>query len=362
MDKKSKNLFINTNPALWFVLISIIVLFFIIACNVDRFDFKDASLFTFLYTYLAVLSLHTFLNRNRFRLFYQHGVPDYIYKSYVQLTWLCFPYLLIAVVYENLILFSKAFADIFRNVDLVLMKIDGAMFGVQPTIWLQKFIHPVAVDYFIVAYGMFVVYPFVYLIYLLQRNRLDVFYRVIIAQVVSLVISLSCYILFPAIGPRFIFNPDFPKMAENVPQFASPLQGVSFNFLLNLTGRESFYALQVDMWNYLERIKTDCMPSNHACLCLICLIYALRYKEIFQRKTLSINFWVIGVVSLIISTVYLRYHWVIDVIAGAVLAIIAYFVTEMIYCKWDSVRKRKGLLDDDVQWISQSEKLQINIA
>lgn len=362
MNKKTKILLIDANPAFWFVLISIILLLFIIAFNIDRFDFNDASLFTFLYTYIAVIIFHTLLNRKRFKLFYQQSAPDYIYKSYMQLTWLCLPYLLIAVVYENLILFSKAFAGTFNNVDLILMRIDEAMFSVQPTIWLQKFIHPVAVDYFMVAYGMFVVYPFVYLIYLLQRNRLDVFYRVIIAQVVSLIVSLSCYILFPAIGPRFIFNPDFPKMPENLPQFTSRLHGVRFDFLLNLTGRKSFYALQVDMWNYLERIKTDCMPSNHACLCLICLIYALRYREIFKRRTLSVNFWIIGVVSLIVSTVYLRYHWAIDIIAGAVLAIIAYYVAEMTYRKWDFMRKRKGLSDHEVQWISHSEALQINTA
>jgi len=357
MMNKKRNLFINTNPALWFVLVFVILLLFIIAFNLDRFDLKDADLFTFFYTYIAVILLHTFFNRKRIRLFNQHRMPEAIYKSYVQLTWLCLPYLLIAVVYENLILFSKAFADTFNNVDLFLMKADEVIVGVQPTIWLQNFIHPLAVDYFMVAYGMFAVYPFVYLIYLLQRNRLDIFYRVIMAQVISLIISLSCYIVFPAIGPRFIFNPDFPKMAKNLPEFTSRLQGVRFDFLLNLTGKESFYALQYDMWNYLERIKTDCMPSNHACLCLICLIYALRYREIFKWKKTAVSFWIIGVLSLIISTVYLRYHWVVDIIAGVFLTIAAYYVTEIIYLKWNSVLRSKGFADHEVQWISEAEKI-----
>lgn len=281
-----------------------------------------------------------------------------IYKSYVQLTWYCLPYLIIAVVYENLILFSKAFEDTFKNVDMFLMKVDEAMFGVHPAIWLQKLLHPLAVEYFMVAYGMFFVYPFIYLIYLLQRNRLDVFYRVIMAQVISLIVSLSCYILFPALGPRFVFDPDFPKMGKNIPEFTSRLRGIRFDFLLNLTGRESFYALEYDMWNYLERIKTDCMPSMHACLCLICLIYALRYREIFKWKKLSVSFWVIGVFSLIISTVYLRYHWVIDIIAGVALSIIAYYAAEMIYIRWSSILKRKEFAVHEVPWISEADTLQ----
>jgi len=359
--KYKKDLLIHTNPALWFVLVSIIVLLLIIVFQFDRFDLNDASLFTFFYTYAAVIVLHTFLNRKRFRMFYQRGSSEIIYKSYVQLTWLCLPYLLIAVVYENLILFSKAFVDTFNNVDLILMKADEAIFGVQPTIWLQKFIHPLAVDYFMVAYGMFVVYPFVYLIYLLQRNRLDVFYRVIMAQVISLIISLSCYIVFPAIGPRFIFDPYFPKLVPNLPEFTLPLKGIHFDFLLKLTGRESFYALQYDLWNYLERIKTDCMPSNHACLCLICLIYALRYRDIFKWEKLAVSFWVIGVFSLIISTIYLRYHWVVDIIAGVFLTIAAYYVTEIIYLKWNSIFKRKGFVDHEVSWIFEAERLQKTI-
>ena len=358
MKKITKNFLINTNPALWFVLICILLLLFIIALNFDRFDFKDADLFTFFYTYIAVIFLHTGLNRKRFKLFTQRGIPGTIYKSYLQLTWLCLPYLLIAVVYENLILFSKAFEDVFGNVDLFLMSVDEAVFGVQPTIWLQKLIHPVAVEYFMVAYGMFFVYPFVYLIYLLQRNRLDVFYRVIMAQVISLIVSLSCYIIFPAVGPRFVFDPDFKKLAGNVPTFTSRLQGIRFDFLLDLTGRESFYALQYDMWNYLERIKTDCMPSMHACLCLICLVYALKYREIFKWKKLSVSFWMIGVFSLIISTVYLRYHWVVDIVAGIVLTIFAYYATEMIYRKWNSMLKRRGFGAQDVQWISEAETLE----
>ncbi len=358
MKKTTKNLLIKTNPALWFVLICILLLLFIIAFHFDRFDFTDANLFTFFYTYTAVVLLHTVLNRKRFRLFHQQGMHEIICKSYLQITWLCLPYLLIAVVYENLILFSKAFADTFSNVDLVLMKMDEAMFGVQPTIWMQKFIHPVAVEYFMVAYGMFFIYPFVYLIYLLQRNRLDVFYRVIMAQVISLIISLSCYILFPAIGPRFVFNPNFPKLAENLPEFTTRLQGVRIDFLLNLTGRESFYALQYDMWNYLERIKTDCMPSMHACLCLICLMYALRFREIFKWKKLAVSFWVTGVFSLIISTIYLRYHWVIDIIAGVALTIAVYYVTEKIYHRWVLILKRNGCTDHEVPWISKAEELQ----
>lgn len=358
MKKPLKYLLINTNPALWLVLTYILLLILVIAFNFERFSFEDANLFTFFYTFISVILLHTILNWKRFRLFLRQDLPEPIYKSYLQLTWLCLPYLLIAVVYENLILFSLAFDDIFKNVDLLLLKIDKAMFGVQPTIRLQEYLHPFAVDYFMAAYTVFFLYPFFYLIYLLQKNRLDVFYRVITAQVVSLIISLSCYIVLPAMGPRFVFDPDYPKLANHIPEFTKPLRGIQFDFLLNLTGRESFYALQYDMWNTLERIKTDCMPSMHVCLFLVCLVYVFKYRDMFKWKKSAIAFSVGGGISMVFSTVYLRYHWIIDIIAGFVLALIVYYVTEFIYQRWQMLLHRKKYPLHTVRWIAAAEKLQ----
>jgi len=194
---------------------------------------------------------------------------------------------------------------------------------------------------------MFFIYPFFYLIYLLQKNEVEIFQKVMLAQILAVIIALISFLIFPAIGPRFTLDPGSAHAFENSILYSQNLTGLSLPFF---DRNISFYSLQVDLWNYIERINTDCFPSLHACLCLICLIYALRFKRIFKYTKLAVWFWIIGVTSLIISTVFLRYHWVVDVIAGAVLAIVVYFIAGVIYKSWYNLRKKHALITLYAPW------------
>ena len=66
--------------------------------------------------------------------------------------------------------------------------------------------------------------------------------------------------------------------------------------------------------NGLEKNKTDAFPSGHTAVALMTLYYAWEKKEGLLAGIL------LPVASaLVFSTVYLRYHYVIDVIAGIAL-------------------------------------------
>jgi membrane-associated phospholipid phosphatase len=69
-----------------------------------------------------------------------------------------------------------------------------------------------------------------------------------------------------------------------------------------------------DTLNALEKNKTDAFPSGHTAVSLMCLYYAWKMRE---NKLFAVLIPV--VTGLLISTVYLRYHYVIDVIAGIAL-------------------------------------------
>ncbi|MFH1054589.1 MAG: phosphatase PAP2 family protein [Candidatus Altiarchaeota archaeon] len=70
-------------------------------------------------------------------------------------------------------------------------------------------------------------------------------------------------------------------------------------------------------------------PSVHVALSLLVLLYALK----FSRK------WGYALAPLIVlswvSTVYLRRHYFIDVIAGIALAVIVYHITPRMYQWWE---------------------------
>jgi membrane-associated phospholipid phosphatase len=74
-----------------------------------------------------------------------------------------------------------------------------------------------------------------------------------------------------------------------------------------------------------EGITRDCFPSGHTELTLLVLYYARK----FHRRTF---WWILApATAIIISTVYLRYHYVIDVLAGALVALAVILVSRPLY-------------------------------
>ena len=332
--------FYTGNPALFFVSFFLILVILFAILNLRSISLNEFSFFTFLWTGLLLLIIHALMNFKNFKRLKQANKESVIYTSFFQIIFLFLPYLLIALIYDNWIIFQQITNPFFEIIDPQLKNIDAVIFGLQPTLWLQSFLQPLAVEYFMISYSMFFIYPFFYLLYLVQSNQQLLFHKLLFAQNTILILSLIFFLIFPAMGPRVLL----------AAEYTTPLQGISFEFLQNFTGRSSFFLIQHDLWNFIERVKTDCMPSMHAGLCFLCMIYALKYRTIFKKEKLAVYFWIIGVSSLIISTVYLRYHWVIDVVMGLVLAVIVYFLTEIIFNNWIKKYDKQGLLRRPIPW------------
>ena len=84
-----------------------------------------------------------------------------------------------------------------------------------------------------------------------------------------------------------------------------------------------------DTLNALEHNKRDCMPSGHTQIVLIVLYLAYRYEKFL----FYLLFPIIG--TLIASTIYLRYHYVVDLLVGATLAIGCMVFGPRLYQWWN---------------------------
>ena len=120
------------------------------------------------------------------------------------------------------------------------------------------------------------------------------------------------YILMPARYPFYVLHDPVP------------LEG--------LFAAEALWGLLIDT---LEINKFDAFPSGHTEVSLIVLFYALRYS----RPAFCILFPVISL--LLFSTVYLRYHYVVDLVAGALLAAVVVVGTEL-YARAKSPSRKFG--------------------
>jgi membrane-associated phospholipid phosphatase len=179
-----------------------------------------------------------------------------------------------------------------RDFDWELAAIDYRLFGVHPTVWLEQFTSPPLTEFFQLSYVTYYFMPLALGIVFWRKAWFERFHFLLFVLVLGFYLSYLGYIAVPAIGPRFI-------LAD---QQTAPLTGLlAFDWIRRTLDQA-------------EGITRDCFPSGHVELTLLVIYCALR----FHRRSL---WWMLPSGSaLIISTVYLRYHYVIDVAAGALLA------------------------------------------
>ncbi len=315
----------GVNPGWYFVAGCFSFLALIAFLNRERFLFGELNFFTFLWTLAALLIVHTGLNANQYLTLRRSGGD--LAGTYMRDLLGYIPYLLVAALYDNVSLFERAVRFKVHDLDLILMRMDGLLFGVQPTIFLENYLNPFLVEYFMVAYSLFLL-PFVFLLYLFRKGEKAAFDTTILAQVIAATIAIISFIFLPAQGPRHLFDPANAGPELNLPKYSRALEGVRINALVSATGRQSLFQVQYDGWNKLERVKTDCMPSMHTALYLICLIAVIRFRRKMKWRVAALVFWIVSCASLLFSCVYLRYHWFVDVFAGAAVAWISFLVAE----------------------------------
>jgi membrane-associated phospholipid phosphatase len=192
-----------------------------------------------------------------------------------------------------------------RDFDGALAAIDYRIFGAHPTVWLERFTWPPITELLQLCYPTYYVLPIILGAVIWRSGNRERYRFWVFVVIFGFYLSYLGYIAVPAIGPRFL--------SEIVGAQTKPLSGV---FLFQVV-REAL--------DRAEGLTRDCFPSGHTEMTLLALYYARR----FHHKT----FWFflpLGT-AIIVSTVYLRYHYVIDVAAGAVLAFLIVVVADRVY-------------------------------
>jgi membrane-associated phospholipid phosphatase len=214
------------------------------------------------------------------------------------------PVLYILLIYQSL---GDLSHYLHPDVDPQLIRIDFLLFGVNPTVWMERWVVPWFTGVMSVAYLSYFYLParLVHTLYL-KNPRRDFDLAVFVLLLVWY-LSFLGNILFPAIGPRFTL-----AHLQSV-----PLKG---NFIADFVSH---------LLNLLENNQRDCMPSGHTAIGLIVLFLSYRYARLLFYLFCPI------VAALILSTVYLRYHYVIDLFAGAALAAGCSIIGPRLYRWWE---------------------------
>lgn len=208
--------------------------------------------------------------------------------------------------------------------DSYLAKIDRAIFGVDPTMISMHFSHPWFTEFIQIIYAIFYFMPVIFAMELYLWHRYEELKYSMLVIFVGFYLSFLGYLLVPAIGPRFTIH-TFSSIDTELP-------GIFFAKLLRQTidFGESIPVGVPDPENYAQR---DAFPSGHTIM--IVLITYLSRK--FRSNTFY--FYLPYACLMIFSTVYLRYHYVADLLGAIPFILVTIFIANHIYKNKDITAK-----------------------
>ncbi|HET9596495.1 MAG TPA: phosphatase PAP2 family protein [Anaeromyxobacteraceae bacterium] len=199
-----------------------------------------------------------------------------------------------------------------HHVHDALVRIDAWLFGVQPCVWAQRFYTPLATEAFSLAYMNYFVVSVAVVGYLLLAGRRSDMRQALLGTILCFYLGYALYVAFPAAPPRLVLAHLFTR------DFSGGWLTTVQNKLVDLNpsaGRSAF-------------------PSLHCGITFITLAYAWRFQKALFAVLLPMG------VMLVLATVYLRHHYVIDILAAIPLAVLAYRLAPPLEAWWSRQRER----------------------
>ena len=219
-----------------------------------------------------------------------------------------FPFLIILLMYYSL-WGDATLMMVTTDRDQALMGLDQRLFGFQTSLVLQRIISPGLTAWMTFAYFFHIInIPLVACFVYMRRDRAR-FREMMSGLMVVSFFGLLGYLLVPAIGPMYTLRD----------QYTVPLQQ-----------SVSMFSREVDFMDF-ARIRRDVFPSLHVAISFVVWLYAYR-----NSKKL---FWILSplILSLWVSTIYLRYHYLIDVVAGLILAPLSFLLANWLFQRFGEI-------------------------
>jgi membrane-associated phospholipid phosphatase len=200
-----------------------------------------------------------------------------------------------------------------HDVHHYLVALDQMIFGVQPCVWAERLVTPARTEAMQLLYlSFFWIAPSPSL-FLLLRRRWPEFRAATVGIVTCFFLGYALYVAFPAAPPRLVLVYEFTKNLRGYPVGFSNLSAQAFA-LLPVDSRAAF-------------------PSLHTAASTVALVYSWRYLRPWFRVLLPF------VLGLWASTIYLRHHYFVDLVAGWLLAPVAVWLAPRID-EWWAKRQR----------------------
>ena len=201
-----------------------------------------------------------------------------------------YPILYVSACYREMSLLIPAIRG--RDFDATLAVLDYAILGVHPAVLMERIQTPLLTEILQIAYSLFI--PSVLLIggiYWIRGDKAEL-RRYSFLITLGFLVSYIGYFVVPARGPRFHLAGLHTK----------PLEGLWL------------YRPLRDLLDALESAHYDCFPSGHIELTMLAWWWSRRISPAL------FHLYSVYTLSILVATVYLRYHYAFDLFAGVVVA------------------------------------------
>ncbi len=192
--------------------------------------------------------------------------------------------------------------------DPLVIRWEQALFGCQPSVlFMERLPYLLLSEVFYASYFSYYIMISGVGLALFLRNRQQFFHYVSIVSFLFY-ICYTIYIFVPVIGPRVFFREiagyDLPEALQQLATTDTYPAAV-----------KSGLFFQIMAWIYrVFEAPGAALPSSHVAVAICTVFFSFRYLR-------PIRFVHLGVaVLLCLSTVYCRYHYVVDVLAGMLTA------------------------------------------
>jgi len=237
-----------------------------------------------------------------------------------------FPFMLLCACYYSLYSNLVTRVNPYRA-DAFLAKMDVFMLGRPPSFLLEPLIRPWLTDFLYLIYFSHVIFfPSMALYFYLKEDE-KTFRRLMMGFLTIMLMGITSYILVPAVGPDVFFAGRYALDLEG----HALVQSVDYFFR---TGHVSF----------------DCFPSLHVGIPLLLSFYLRDYHRKMFIPVL------VYVALMCFATIYLRYHYLIDVIAAFAYAPAAYWLNDFLLRHWPAERVAQPALEIENEPSSLSGK------
>jgi hypothetical protein len=191
--------------------------------------------------------------------------------------------------------------------DPAVLSLEKAVFGVQPTVWLQRFVSPPLTEWMMFAYVIYlVIYPGLGALIYFRRGEKPLEDYLFVLAVTNVACFLG-FIVFPVAGPLY-FQPD---------AYTVPLKGGFFTACGEFI-RKNLHVIGGNL------------PSPHCAIATVMWMMARRYVRA--------AFYILApvILSLYVSTFFLRYHYVTDSVLGILTAALVIFASPALVRAWNA--------------------------